>query len=51
MGVVTSSWNINKRLGDDSFSWTLRLFGKHADFEHTGLRHDDKSLSYYDIFP
>jgi len=44
MGVATSSWDTNKRLGDDSYSWTLRLFGKHTSFEHTGVKHDGKSM-------
>ncbi len=51
MGVATSSWVTNKRLGDDSFSWSLRLYGKHANFEHTGLRHNGSSLPYHDVFP
>jgi hypothetical protein len=51
MGVATASWDTNKRLGDDSFSWTLRLNGKHANCNHTGLRHDGKSLLYHDVFP
>jgi hypothetical protein len=51
MGVATSSWDSKKRLGEDSFSWTLRLYGKHAGEAHTGLRHDSKSLPYYDVFP
>ncbi|CAF4739339.1 unnamed protein product [Rotaria sp. Silwood2] len=51
MGVATSSWDTNKRLGDDSFSWTVRLYGQHDSYEHTGLRHDSKSLPYHKIFP
>ncbi|CAF3862872.1 unnamed protein product [Rotaria sordida] len=51
MGVATSSWDTNKRLGDDSFSWTLRLYGPHTSCHHTGLRHDSKSLPYHDLFP
>ena len=50
MGIATSSWNVNKRLGEDSFSWTLRLFGQHSDYAFTGLRHDGKSLPYYNAF-
>lgn len=50
MGVATSSWDTNKRLGDDSFSWTLRLYGKHTSYAFTGVKHDSKSSSYYDEF-
>jgi hypothetical protein len=51
MGVATSSWNTNKRLGDDSFSWTLRLYNQHTNFSFTGVRHDGKSSSYYNVLP
>jgi hypothetical protein len=51
MGVATSSWNTNKRLGDDSFSWTLRLYGEHSLYEHHGVRHDSTSSPYYNVFP
>lgn len=51
MGVATSAWDTNKRLGDDAFSWTLRIYGHHEDFAFKGLRHDSKSLPYYDQFP
>ncbi|CAF2376052.1 unnamed protein product [Rotaria sp. Silwood2] len=51
MGVATSSWDTNKRLGDDSFSWTVRLYGQQTNYEFTGLRHDSKSLPYHNIFP
>lgn len=51
MGIATPSWDVNKRLGDDSFSWTLRIYGQHTDHEYTGLKHDSRSLYYYDIFP
>jgi hypothetical protein len=51
MGIATSSWDTNKRLGDDCFSWTLRVFGEHTDFEYTGVKHGGKSMPYYDVFP
>ena len=51
MGIATSSWNTNKRLGDDSFSWTLRLYGQNAGYDFSGLKHDGKSLPYHDLFP
>jgi hypothetical protein len=50
MGVATSSWDTNKRLGDDSFSWALRLYNQHTNFEHTGLRHNGQSLPYHNLF-
>ncbi|CAF4177288.1 unnamed protein product [Rotaria socialis] len=51
MGVATSLWETNKRLGDDSFSWTLRLCDQQTYDEHAGLRHDSRSLPYHNLFP
>jgi hypothetical protein len=51
MAIATSSWNTSQRLGDDSYSWTLRLRNQQTDFEQTGVRHDGKSSSYYNILP
>jgi hypothetical protein len=50
MGIATSSWDTNKRLGDDGFSWTLRIFNQHADYDFTGLRHNGKSLPYRNTY-
>jgi hypothetical protein len=52
MGIATSSWDTSKRLGDDRFSWTLRLYQQqtiHYDF--TGLRHNGESSPYHNIYP
>ena len=52
MGIATSSWTTNKRLGEDSYSWTLRLYtGDNRHFSFTGTRHDGKSSTYHNLFP
>jgi len=51
MGIATSAWDTNKRLGDDSFSWSLRLCNGQIDSAFTGLRHAGKSTQYHNEFP
>ncbi|CAF3501606.1 unnamed protein product [Rotaria socialis] len=51
MGVAISGWTADKRIGDDSYSWALRIYNNHSSHEHSGLRHDGKSSDYYKLFP
>jgi len=51
MGIATSSWDTKKRLGDDGFSWTLRIFNQNANYDFTGLRHKGESVPYHNIYP
>ena len=51
MGVATSAWQSNVRLGDDRYSWTLRIHGQHTKNDFTGLSHEGKSPPYHNAYP
>jgi hypothetical protein len=51
MGVATSLWQSNVRLGDDGHSWALRIYDQHANYDFTGLRHGGVSRPYHKIYP
>ncbi|CAF3578872.1 unnamed protein product [Adineta steineri] len=50
VGIATPSWDAKIRLGDDSFSWTLRMGPSWSGDDFTGLRHNNKSFPYYNEF-